>query len=326
MRKTTAVLAAIALLAGLSACSSSDTVPGCTPLVKTGDVAKTVKVTGGKGATAPKVTFPTPLYTKTTEKTTISDGTGKAIQTGQPTLIDVTVLNGTDGSVLTKTTYSKQGNALISAGTAPSGLTRPLTEALVCAQVGSRFAVVGSPKDSHGGKADATNGIGKNDSFVYVVNVRQAFLAKANGGSPAPVNGLPTVVTTKNGTPGLVFPGSPAPKTAVTSVTQSGSGKVVTKKSAVIANITGVTWAAKPSAFTNTWSTKQPNVLVFDGQTISPGLSKAIIGKRVGSQVLVVLPAKAATVPAPSDSSGIAAPPAGATVVYVVDILGIVKE
>jgi hypothetical protein len=326
VRKTTAVLAAIALLAGLSACSSSDTVAGCTPLVKTGDVAQTIKVTGGKADTAPKVTFPTPLYTKVTEQRTISAGHGSTIQAGQPSLVDVTVLNGTDGSVLTKTTYSKVGSALLSAGTSASGLTRPLTEALVCAQVGSRFAIVGSPKDSHQGKADATNGIGKNDSFVYVVDVRQKFLAKANGGSPAAVNGLPTVVTTKNGTPGLVFPGSPAPKVAKTAVTQSGSGKVVTKKSTVIANITGVTWAAKPSEFTNSWSTKQPTVLVFDGQTISPGLSKAILGKRVGSQLLVTLPAKAATVPAPSDSSGITAPPAGATVVYVIDILGIVKE
>ena len=326
MRKTTAVLAAIALLAGLSACSSADTVAGCTPLVKTGDVAQTVKVTGGKGLTAPKVTVPTPLYTKTSEQSVITAGHGAAIQSGQPTIIDVTVLNGTDGSVLTKTTYGKTGGALLSAGTSATGLTKPLTKALVCAQVGSRIAIVGSALDTHAGKADTTNGIAKNDSYVYVVDVRQAFLAKANGGSPAPVNGLPTVVTTKNGTPGLVFPGSPAPKTSVTSVTQSGSGQVVKKSDTVIANFTGVTWAAKPSVFTNSWSTKQATVVHFDGQTISPGLTKAMVGKRVGTQVLVVLPAKAATVPAPSDSSGISAPPAGATVVYVVDILGIVKE
>ena len=326
MRKTTAVLAAIALLAGLSACSSSDTVAGCTPLVKTGDVAKTVTVTGGKGLAAPKVSIPTPLYTKVSEQHTISAGHGATIQAGQPAIIDVTVLNGTDGSVLTKTTYGKDGGALLSAGTSAAGLTTPLTKALVCAQTGSRIAVVASAKDSHGGKADATNGIGKNDSFVYVIDVRQKFLGKANGGSPAPVNGLPTVVTTKNGTPGLVFPGSPAPKSAVTSVTQSGSGQVVKKDSAVIANITGVTWAAKPTVFTNTWKAKQATLVRFDGQTISPGLTKALLGKRVGTQVLVALPAKAATVPAPSDSSGFAAPPAGATVVYVIDILGIVKE
>ncbi len=317
MRKTTAVLAAIALLAGLSACSSSDTVAGCTPSVGTGDVAKTVKVTGGKNLAAPKVTFPTPLYSKVSEKSTLIAGHGTTIQAGQPTIVDVTILNGADGSVLTKTSYGKNGGALLSAGTSSFPA---LTKALVCAQVGTRFAVVASPKDSHQGKADAANGIAKNDSFVYVVDVRQKFLAKADGGSPAAVNGLPTVVTTKNGTPGLVFPGSPAPSTSRTAVVQSGSGAVVRKSSTVIANVTGVSWGTKPAQFTNSWSAKQAVVIRFDGQSISSGLTKAIIGKRVGSQLLVVLPPKAAQVP---DGSG--SVPPSTTVVYVVDILGIVK-
>ena len=316
MRKTTAVLAAIALLAGLSACSASDTVAGCTPSVPTGDVAKTVKA-AGKFDSEPKVTFPTPLYTKTSEQATLIDGHGPAMQSGQPAVVEVTILNGTDGSVLTKTTYGKNGGTLLSAG---SSTFPALTKAMICAQVGSRIAVVASPKDGHQGKADSTNGIAKNDSFVYVIDVKQKFLAKANGGSPAAVNGLPTVVTTKNGTPGLVFPGTAAPKKATTAVVQTGSGAAVKKTDIVIAHLTGVSWESKPTQFQNTWKDNQPSVIQLGGQSISAGLSKAILGKKVGSQLLVVLPAKDAAV---GDGSG--GVPAGKTVVYVVDILGIVK-
>jgi FKBP-type peptidyl-prolyl cis-trans isomerase len=315
VRKTTALIAAIALLASLTACASGPGTNGCAPAVSSGDASSAVTATGTFGK-APKVNFPTPLYTKTSEKSQLIAGKGAPIQDGQPVGLDVTILNGVNGQVLQTTSYTAGSFSLVTAGksTIPA-----VTEALRCATVGSRIAIVGSPQDSHGGQADATNGIGKNDSFVYVVDVKSAYLAKANGADQIPQNGMPPVVTAADGTPGISIPSSTAPKTLQTTVLKQGSGAKVKSGNYVIVQYTGVSWSDK-SVFDSTWQGHQASVVQTGSQSLSTGLSKALDGQRVGSQVLVVAPPKDAAV---ADGTGKA--PTGATVVYVVDILGIAQ-
>ena len=315
MRKTTALIAAIALLGGLTACSggTAASTAGCDPVVLPGKASAVITAPGKLGS-APKVGFPTPLYTKTTQASTIIAGTGAPITAGQPVILDVTILNGADATPLQKTSYAATGGSLITAGksTFPA-----VSEGLECAKVGSRISIVGSAKDSHRGAADAANGIGKDDSFVYVVDIKGAFLAKANGADQIPVNGMPAVVLTADGTPGISVPDRSAPKTSTVNVLKEGSGDKVKSNQFLVVKFTAIGWNSK-TVFDSTWTDHQASVLQVGAATVSPGLSKALIGQRVGSQVLTVLPPRAAAV---ADGSGKA--PADDTAVYVVDILGI---
>jgi hypothetical protein len=316
VRKTTALLAAFAVLAALTACTSANTVAGCSPTVRSGD-ASSVITAPGKLDKAPKVAFPTPLYTKTTEKSTIFSGHGAAIGSGQPVVVDVTIINATDSTVLQKTSYTAAGGSLITSGKSDFPA---VSKALVCAQVGSRIAVIGSPKDSHSGKADTANGIAKNDSFIYVLDVKSAFPAKADGAVHASKSGLPAVVTTASGRPGITIPKTAAPTKLTTDVLTQGSGAAVKKGHYIVVKYTGVAWTDKSTVFDSTWTTGQATVVQPGSTTLSPGLSTALVGQKVGSRLLVVIPAKLA---ASADGNGSA--PAGETVVYVVDILGIAQ-
>lgn len=314
MRKTTALIAAIALLGGLTACAGSGT-NSCTPVVASGDASSAVTATGRVGI-PPTVKFPTPLYTKTNEKSELRAGHGQPIQEGQPVILDVSIFNGATGKVLQKTSYSDKGGSIVTAGksTFPA-----LSEGLRCSTAGSRFAVVGSPKDSHRGQADQTNAINKNDSFVYVVDVKKSFLARADGADQIPQNGMPAVVLTADGTPGISIPNESAPRAVKISVLKKGSGAKLTAHSFAVVKSTGLAWADR-TVFESSWTDHQATVIQLGSQSVATGLSKALTGQRVGSQVLVVLPPKENTVP---DGSGKA--PADATAVYAVDILGVVQ-
>ena len=316
MRKTTALIAAVAVavLTSLTGCASAQ---GSNDCVSSGAASSVVTATG-KFGTAPKVTFPTPLYAHTTQKSQLIAGKGAPIQDGQPVAFYVTILNGRTGDVLQSSDYTSTGFSLVTAGqsTIPA-----VTEALSCATVGSRIAIVGSAKQSHNGQADPSNDIDKNDSLVYVIDIRNAYLAKANGANQMRQKGLPDVITTANGTPGVLIPPSPStpPKSLQVGVLKQGTGAKTKTGDYLIVQYTGVGWSDK-TVFDSTWKDHQASVLQLGSQSISTGLTKALTGQRVGSQVLVVVPPNDAAIP---DGSG--SVPAGETVVYVVDILGIAQ-
>lgn len=326
MRKTTALIAGLALLGGLTACSGATTTTetgavSCAPTVTSSAVSElspgrasaAVSATGDLG-TAPKVDLPTPLFSKTTNVNTLIAGSGPTVTAGQPVILDATILNGADGLLLQKTNYRGGGVNIITAG--PSNIPA-LSQGLTCAKVGSRIAIVGSPEDSHSGAADPQNGIGEKDSFVYVVDVKEAFLAKANGADQLPSNGMPAIVLLPDGTPGISMPSGSAPKRDSVSVLKKGAGETVKSGQFVVVKFTAVGWRNK-LVFDSSWANHQATILRIGTPSVSPGLNSALIGKSVGSQILAVLTPGSALVP---DGSGKA--PINDSAVYVLDILGI---
>ncbi|MCU1515177.1 MAG: peptidylprolyl isomerase [Microbacteriaceae bacterium] len=317
MRKTTAIILAIGLLGGLTACAGSDTVAGCTPGLSSGDASSVVTSKGAFGK-APKITFPTPLHTTTSQRSVVIDGKGAALQAGQPVVVDVTLLNATSGDELQVTDYAKVGGSLVTLGD-PS--LPAVSKGLECAQVGSRVVIIGSPKDSHNGTADAANGIAKDDAFIYVIDIKSAFKAKADGADQVPQPNLPAVVTTQNGTPGITVPHRAAPKKLTVDLLKAGSGAKVAKDHYAVVKFTGISWTT-PKVFDSNWKTKDASIWLVNDTQLSTGLTKALTGQRVGSQVLVIIPPADSALP---DGSSLAAPPTDGDAVYVVDILGVAK-
>ncbi|HZK60126.1 MAG TPA: FKBP-type peptidyl-prolyl cis-trans isomerase [Cryobacterium sp.] len=320
MRKVPALLATAGLLiAVLTGCSTGSATAGCDASVKEGAASKLVKVTGDFGK-APKVDFPTPLKTKTTERSEIVAGHGAGLVTGQKVKIDLSVYNGTSGKVIEQSKYD--GSTL--AGFVLNDKTiKGLSKGLACAQVGSRVAVVVSPADGFGPQGgNAQIGVAKNDTLVFVLDVVKAYLPRANGTDQSVASGLPSVVLAKNGAPGITVPSATPPTTLTVGVLKKGTGAKVKEGEPVTVHYTGVLWNTK-KVFDSSWKSGEPAEFVAaDGSTVQggviPGFAKALIGQTVGSQVIAVIP--------PDQGYGNTASgsiPAGSTLIFVVDILGV---
>jgi hypothetical protein len=314
VRKTAALIVAFGTLVALTGCAGNASANGCDSPVASGEASSIVTATGAFAA-QPKVDFPTPLITKKTQRTQLLPGDGPALQPGQPALVDLTLLNGATGKVLTQTQYDGTGGSLITVG--PSTFPA-LSHGLECATVGSRVAIVGSAKDTHEGQANPQQGIGADDAFVFVVDILRAFPASANGAGQIPDTGLPAVVLAPDGTPGITIPHSAPPKNLRVAELKSGNGEKVAAKDFVVLKYTGISWSDR-TVFDSTWK-DGPAVVreMTKSDTVDEGMLKGLVGKRVGSQVLIVVPPKLA--------AGNSLAPGGATLVYVVDILGIIPH
>ncbi len=134
--------------------------------------------------------------------------------------------------------------------------------------------------------------------------------------------GLPAVVLGPDGRPGISLPENDPPKTLQVADLKTGTGAVVRRGDTGVLHYTGVIWKpgdpSNGTVFASTWAEAQPaTVPIATGQQLVPGLVTAIAGHRVGSQVLAVIPPAQAF-----GSQGASGVPAGAAVVYVVDVLG----
>jgi hypothetical protein len=327
VRKTPALLSAVAVaavvVASLVGCSSSASA-GCTPTYASGSVSKTVK------ASATTASFPTPLVAKTSQVSVNKAGTGSPIQNGDQVDYTFNIYNGKTGEKIGAATDPQRVGAVISS-TATS-----LAKALICATAGERFSLVSTVKQAFGKGAGGTQ-FADGLTVVVVVDVKDHFLGKANGINQLPLDGMPDVITAVNGQPGIVIQELDKPKTLRLSTIKAGSGPAVKKNDTVHLKYSGWSWPAssadKPVIWPGgtssdgtavpdgqaTWTTDQAADIKVTSSGLPVGLYKALVGAKVGSQVLAVIPPKDGFGQS-SSTYGFAATD---TVIMVIDVLGI---
>jgi FKBP-type peptidyl-prolyl cis-trans isomerase len=161
------------------------------------------------------------------------------------------------------------------------------------------------------------------DTVAIVVDVQSVYLGKANGTDQVLNSGFPSVVLAPDGRPGFTFADPKPPTDLKIETLKAGSGAKVAKDDKVVLHYTGVLWDTG-EVFDSTWDRNAPAVLIASSLDDSasglvPGFAKALIGQRVGSQVIAVIP--------PGEGyptgQGPATVPDGSTMVFVFDILGI---
>jgi peptidylprolyl isomerase len=316
VRSITALTVAAGLLLTLGACATSAPSGDCTPTKKPGDASTTITADGSFGKD-PKAEFPTPLVTKGVEVSTVSKGDGAVVYPGQYATVELNVFAGQTGE-----SYGGR-DFLLRAGES----TSKLGYAIECQNVGSRVAVTLTGKDLIGFQTIDETNIDTKATFVIVMDIQSSILGKAHGVPQAPQQGMPSVVTTPDGVPGVTIVGD-APTALKIALLQQGDGAKVSKGDTVYLHYLRVDWD-NPDAYKSTWDNfglAQPVLVAeFDADSqngLNPGLLKAVLGQKVGSQVLAVVPPKYGfgDGPAPEgvDTS--------ATLVYVIDILGIAKK
>jgi hypothetical protein len=325
-----ALTAAALVAVALAGCAPQGRGPGnqpagCTPDYPSGDASSIVKVSGEFGKT-PKATFPTPIVAKSGEVTVTKAGHGMTAQKGSMVDIDVTVFNGKTGKSAGGTAYNGSYiRAVAGKGLPPQSgpvTASSIADALVCAQAGSRIVMTSTNKSVNAGLTGLT-------TAVAVIDVHAVYLPKADGVNQLPKDGMPNVITAVDGQPGIVLQELTKPTTARTEVVKAGGGAVVTKKSHPVIMLTTWTWPSatddKPNVLNqpglDTWTNGSAIALDFASSPYPKAFNAALIGQKVGSQVLVVLPPKTGF-PASGLPQGITAQD---TLIFVVDIVGIQK-
>lgn len=305
MRTIPALLVTIGLAAALTGCAASGA--GSTPssCAAPGAASEAVTATGAFGK-EPKVSVPSGLTTKGAQVSVLKTGDGREIEDGTPVLIEYTLVDGSTGEVAQTSGYSGQ-TAPITAGADNYGA---LGASLECAHVGDRLAVA-LPKSalnsSTTGETGTTSGKTE-DAVIAVIDVKRAYDARATGTPQLAGDGMPAVVLAPSGAPGITIPSWSAPSSDETHLLRKGSGAVLTEKDTALIKYTAVSWGtdgADSSVAGSSWTdgSGAQSVPLAKGQ-VQEGVRNAIVGHRVGDQVLAIVHQQ------------------GQAYAYVIDVLG----
>jgi FKBP-type peptidyl-prolyl cis-trans isomerase len=305
VRKLIALGVVAGLLISLSACTTSAPSGACTPTAAAGEASKLVSVSGPFAGSV-TASFPTPLNAADLQVSVLTEGDGPTIYDGDIVDFKVTGYDGTSGALGLPTEDNSQ--KVLS--------DTPIQDFLRCVTVGSRLSVVVPP----------AKGAGEGSSLIFVIDVVNSYYGKAVGAINAPQAGFPSVVTAPHGEPGITILATPAPTDLSYTTLVTGTGPEIAAGDTVKLQYTAVDWTSKTVAGSS-WSEGQGlpvarTLTSYDASTgmgIGAGALKALIGKTVGSQVMVIMPPKSYAGGLDFSASS------GSTLVIVYDILDLEK-
>lgn len=255
----------------------------------TGSSLSTVTIKAGKAPTL-KLTKTPFKVTKTAVKV-VKPGTGATVKQGQNVSVNYVLVDGRDG----KQAGTTFGSAPQSFPADPQEVIPGIAKGIINQKVGSRVLVGISPAD--GFKPQGGNqqlGIKPDDSLVLLLDIKTAHtpLQHAEGTAVPPKPGLPTVKVDAKDKATITVPKTAAPTKLVVQPLIQGKGPVVKSGQTLWAKYTGVIWkTGKVFDATTEHGDKPTSFPIGVGQVI-PGWDKGLVGQRVGSRILLVVPPK----------------------------------
>ncbi|WP_447942667.1 FKBP-type peptidyl-prolyl cis-trans isomerase [Microbacterium aurum] len=306
-----AALSAVALSAILLAGCSGSGGDGATPSASASGDPSACIVDAPSGSDSEAVTVdgsapdftvsvPDGLAFSEVQRTVLSEGDGEVLGAGSLVSASYQVLDGATGEVL-----------LDSADT--SATDDGLVPLLIDASQPSMWAVAAdcNPLGSTVVLTVPGSAIGDETNNYVIVAHTDADLPRTATGTPQePQAGLPTVTLAEDGTPTITIPDTAAPTDLQIEVLKQGDGAEVADGDQVTLQYAGVSWDTKEE-FDSSWSRGAPSAFTTTG--VYEGFGDALVGQKVGSQVLVVMP------PSMGDLSGSLK---DQTLTFVIDILG----
>ncbi|GAA4926679.1 FKBP-type peptidyl-prolyl cis-trans isomerase [Streptomyces coeruleoprunus] len=251
---------------------------------------------------------------------TLTEGKGEPVKKGDAVMFHFTAKLWKGAKDL-GSSYDQGGKPqLVTAGSETS--IPALSTGVIGQKPGSRVLVVAPPAAGFGPQGNPQIGVTGTDTLVFVLDIQGTMPKKAEGKqAPIPAD-LPQIEADKEAPAVIKIPNNAPPKTLVDKVLIEGKGPEVKSGQHVYMHYTGAAWEinkgknpAKP--FDSSWNRNQPfDTVIGQGQVIE-GWDKGIVGKKVGSRVLLVIPAAQAY----KDQDKGPELPANSTLVFVVDIL-----
>ncbi len=311
MSRIASILTVSLVALALAGCSS----PGGDNCIPSGAASSAVKVDGEFGA-VPTITFDKGLTVTTTERSVAISGTGAAVANGDTVTINYSLYNGTTGLEIEKSEYTETSSIPYPIDTAATSFVG-LAKAISCTTVGTRIVAVIPNAEGFGAQAEQA-GIGVEDTLVFVIDVTSIAakpLAEATGTPVEPLAGFPEVVFT-DGNPTVTIPAGDVPSEYAIETLIQGDGAVVADGATVIVNYEGVNWNTG-EVFDSSFDRGEP--ATFSTSGVIQGFRDALVGQKVGSRVVVIIPSDLGY----GDTGSGDQIKGGDTLVFVVDILGV---
>jgi peptidylprolyl isomerase len=288
---------------GASAAECADT--------QSGSASEAVKVTGKVG-TAPTVTIDGPVTAKKTERTIVTKGKGDEVMPGDSAKVAIAAYNGKTGEEIQGLSYNSEQAVPFTID--DTKLLPAVVRGVECTTVGSRIVTVPSGDDSFTEEQATQLGLGKGEVPVLVMDVLGILPDRATGKDQEAPAGLPTVKLDKSGKPAVTMPEGDAPADLKIATLKAGDGDTVQEGDYVTTQYQGSIWTTG-KVFDQSWG-NQP--VGFQTSQVVPGFGKALVGQKVGSQVLAVIPPAEGYGEAGQPNAGIGGTD---TLVFVIDIL-----
>lgn len=313
MRTAVALVLAAALVGGLAACSTPNSTDASGDCIASGSASQSVKVSGDLGA-EPTVEFDAPLAPEKTQRSVVIDGKGDAAAENDLVIVDFAVYNATTGLKLDATSYTAEGRPQFTVS--ETLLLVGLAKTLECSQAGSRIVGVIPGAEAFGETGSTDLGVGPNEALLFVIDVDTVASGVADG-EPVEVEDetLPTVELAEDGTPTITIPDADPPAEFKLALLKQGDGAEVGEGDNVTMQYQGINWNTK-TVFDQSWGSGARS---FTTTGVVPGFAQALVGQKVGSQVLVVIPPDLGYGPSGGSSDGSIS--ATDTIVFVIDIL-----
>lgn len=330
MRRVATLLIASILVAG---CSSSTSAPEGShrplpaPTVSVSRQAVPAAVTtdtvlpivsgefGRKGAITIPKTEPSGKFVLTTTL----PGQGREARKNDIVIADYTAKTWKRGTTL-PSTYDK-GSAPTVFPVGQGAVIPALDRAVLGQRAGSRILVVAPPGAAYGTTGNAQLGVLGTDTVVFAVDITKVIGAKSTvpGQQQDVPEALPQVNADRSAV-AIAVPDTAPPKSLVSKALINGSGPPVTAGQTVVFRHAAAVWGTnrgkeEATLFGSSWSQGPTPVVIGRGNLIT-GLDRSLVGAKVGSRMLLVVPPGLAYGAQPQ--KGI---PAKSTLVFVVDIL-----
>ncbi|MFI0373908.1 FKBP-type peptidyl-prolyl cis-trans isomerase [Actinomadura sp. 1N219] len=305
VRLVSVVVALAVPLASSAACSGGD------------DVDVTVRGDFGR---LPDVEFPKGAPADSLAVKTLTKGKGSAARKGDLVVADYVGYRWNEGGrKLLADSYAKG-----QPGAFPTGQLVPgLTKALVGARPGARVVARIPPGDGFGAKGDPKHRVGSDDTLVYVLDVRAVYSSSAGprGVKQAPLADpkLPRVKEAAGRAPSVTVPRAAPPKRLQVRTLVRGDGPAVRAGRLLALQYGGFFWR-DGKEFNSSWSAGHPYGLMIGTGQVIKGWEQGLVGQRVGSRVLLVVPPSLGYGPKGLAQFGIRGDD---TLVFVVDLLGV---
>jgi FKBP-type peptidyl-prolyl cis-trans isomerase len=288
VRKSATLFVVLGLVAGLTACSapeeaeapekeSSASSSEC--LADSGAGSDAVTVEGEFGA-SPTVEFDFPMEVEETQRTVVLEGDGDVVASGDTISTGFAMYNGTTGEEISNSITEGQAAELV---VSKEQILAGLVNTFQCSTVGSRVVAVLPPSDMWGEQGYADLGVGGTDSVVMVADVVSIVppLEPAEWSENVPEVEL-------GDAPVVTLPEGDAPAELLLAVLEEGDGDVVEAADPVTLDYQGTSWETG-EVFDQSYG-KEPITLQANG--FVKGFTAALVGQKVGSTLLVTIPAE----------------------------------
>lgn len=289
-------LTAVAACGGpTTSTSPNSTGPNTGPVAADSVALKGLTATGAVDLkTAPKVAVgPTPISSTQVERKVLTPGTGVAATAKDTVSVRAQIFNGTSGKLLDdgfSTSRQVEGFRLSRQDLVPG-----FVKGLVGSQKGARVAFTIPPKDAFGSAGNDQLGIKGTDTIVVVADVANVHtpLTQLDGPQKPSPAGLPTVEFKSGPTsdPTITVPKTAPPTDTQAATLVEGKGATITKGQTLTAHYQGVLWR-DGSVFDSSWKRGTPMDRPIGVQALVPAWDNVLVGKKVGSRMLLVVPPK----------------------------------